>query len=556
MQRDTTKKYYVLHSWVGALTAILLFVIAFTGAVSVFGRGELKVWANPEIRDYQQHDFAAIEQLVKKHAEKVGPEYWDHIEVFLPGPHGNSQLAIIFENEIIEDGVHRHDVVWFDHHPTNLSLIQERQGDFRELLDTRRTDMADFIVGFHADLHLGSPLGLILTGLLGLTLFASVITGLFIHPKILKDLFVFRPWRSLRLLFTDTHKVLGVWGLLFHGVIGFTGAFLGLATVVLIPVAALVSFEGDQERLVETFLPEVEPVITEVSTDMRFADTLSQLEMNEPELIIGRVTLYGWGDEGAVMALSTLGSGKLSGETLEFSAVTGDIISRYTNFGRLDGVSKYVLDAMAPLHFGNFAGVWVKGLWFFLGLSTALVAATGMMIWIERRAFGAEGSLSLKSYQWISRLTAGACGGIVAATSSLFSAQLILYALGMHNGNLTSVIGLIFFGVFSVSLVWSGFRSNAYQVTKGLLTVSGLLLLFALVVNGVTTGDWIVNSISDSRWITVGVDIALLVFGVGLIVAGLYLPAQRPQRERMSQDKKIFLAKEKPKHAESEVELV
>ena len=39
---------------------------------------------------------------------------------------------------------------------------------------------------------------------------------------------------------------------------------------------------------------------------------------------------------------------------------------------------------MYPLHFGNFGGVAVKVLWAFLGLTTALLPLSGMMMWIER----------------------------------------------------------------------------------------------------------------------------------------------------------------------------
>ena len=48
-KRDQLKKFYVLHSWVGVITGILLFVIAFTGAMSVFARPDLKLWANESL---------------------------------------------------------------------------------------------------------------------------------------------------------------------------------------------------------------------------------------------------------------------------------------------------------------------------------------------------------------------------------------------------------------------------------------------------------------------------------------------------------------------------
>ena len=50
MQRDTTKKFYIVHSWLGVITGILLFILAYSGAYSVFGERELKVWSNFDIR--------------------------------------------------------------------------------------------------------------------------------------------------------------------------------------------------------------------------------------------------------------------------------------------------------------------------------------------------------------------------------------------------------------------------------------------------------------------------------------------------------------------------
>ncbi|MEO1204506.1 MAG: PepSY-associated TM helix domain-containing protein, partial [Pseudomonadota bacterium] len=245
MQRNTTKRFYVIHSWVGALTAILIFVIAFTGAVSVFGRPEIKIWAHEVSHVPSPVDAQAIERLVAEHANTLPREYLDEIQVIMPGVRRSPHLSIYFEKETeLESGRVEHHVIRFDHDPRSHEFIERREGDPVELFETERKDLADFIITFHADLHLGDPLGLLLTGLLGLTLFASVVTGVITHRKVLKEAFTFRPFRSLRLLFTDSHKVLGVWGMLFHGTIAFTGAFLGLAVVILLPAAAFVSFEG------------------------------------------------------------------------------------------------------------------------------------------------------------------------------------------------------------------------------------------------------------------------------------------------------------------------
>ncbi|MDN4015330.1 hypothetical protein QX233_23040, partial [Chryseobacterium gambrini] len=67
---------------------------------------------------------------------------------------------------------------------------------------------------------------------------------------------------ELGVVVNDAHKIMGIWGSLFHGVIGFTGAFLGLATIILLPAAAFVSFGGDQGKLVAKFTAMPEPVIS------------------------------------------------------------------------------------------------------------------------------------------------------------------------------------------------------------------------------------------------------------------------------------------------------
>ena len=58
---------------------------------------------------------------------------------------------------------------------------------------------------------------------------------------------------------------MGIWGSIFNIVIGFSGAFLGLATVILLPAAAFVSFGGDQDKLIETFTVIPEPIISHVN---------------------------------------------------------------------------------------------------------------------------------------------------------------------------------------------------------------------------------------------------------------------------------------------------
>ncbi|MCP8898503.1 PepSY-associated TM helix domain-containing protein [Gilvimarinus xylanilyticus] len=533
MQRDTTKKFYIVHSWLGAVTGILLFIVAFTGALSVFGHPELKIWATPEIRGNVVHDYQSIDYLLQQHARRVDPDYLDHIGVTLPGASSAKQLSFSFAKEThLENGGHEHHLIVYNHHPQTLELQSTFTGTSEEWFAQRSGDMANFMTTFHADLHLGNPWGLVLTGLLGLTLFASVITGVLIHRKILKDLFSFRPFRSLRLLFTDTHKVLGVWGLLFHGVIGFTGAFLGLVLVLLVPVAAFVSFAGDQEKLVETFLPEPEPALTGEPATPQYASVMESFSRNHPNLTILDTDIHGWGDSGALFAINTSGGNTLSAfVTHEINAISGEPVAAYSTFGRHDSVSGTMLDAMYPLHFGDFGGLLVKVIWALLGIGTALVAVTGMMIWVERRAYGPEGSLSVAAYQRVSRFTVGSCMGLVIASLALFYGQLLLNVPGPQ---MNFWLGVIFFTTWSAILFYALIRRNSYRTIKALFALCGLQALGVPLVNAISTGDALPLALMNGKHVTAGVDLSLLLVAGICLWSARKLPSERPASGRFT----------------------
>ena len=527
MKRDTLKRFYEIHSWVGIVTAVLIFVICYTGAVSVFGRPELRIWSNHDSRSYEKHTPQVIERLVREHALTIPEEYRDEVIIEFPGVRTATKLYIIFEyHKEIENGRPEHHLIRFEHDPKTLELLSRSEGTEAELDETLPADMATFIFTFHADLHLGKPIGLLLTGLLGLTLFASIVTGVFIHRKILKEAFKFRPFRSFRLLFTDSHKALGVWGLLFHGVIGFTGAFLGLTMIVLLPAAAYVSFSGDQEALVAKFFPTHEPEKSGIYSEIRIADIIETVNSSGDYGKISFLTIMAASDKNAQVTLNTMsGPDDMAGKTLIYKVENTEKVDEYTTFSRIGGLAGPMLDAMYPLHFGTFGGIAIKFLWFILGLSTALLSVTGAMIWVERRTFGAVGKLSMKTYDSISRFTAGACCGLVLAVGSLFYAQLLVRVPGYE---MEFYLASTFFVVWIAGILWGAFAKNSYRIIKDQITASGIVYLGVPLLNALVTGDHLFNVFEKGHYVTAGVDLTLLFAGVGLVYTGMKLPSSRP----------------------------
>jgi len=508
-----------LHSWVGVITGILLFVIAFTGAVSVFARPDIKLWANESLHQPSAATPEIIAELIHDAADNTDASFHHEIHAFLPGPRVWTNLVLILEQDHDEDPDAQ--ALWLEYHPQTLELVKRWQGNTEELFEQRSQDISDFIGGFHADLHLGR-VGLILTGLLGLTLMASIATGLFIHRKILKELFSFRPDRSLRLLLTDTHKVISVWGLLFHSMIGFTGAFLGLATVLLVPAAAFVSFSGDQEKLLETLSPEVYPVLSATSADMQVQSILEQVYNNQ-ELEPFRVSIYGWGDKNAVGFVDSINRERMPRENHKFQMSNAQALETTTRFETVGGASSQILDVIYPLHFGNFGGVPLRILWAVLGLSTSLIALTGMMIWVERRAYGAEGNLAPRHYLHLSRFTIGSCAGLVLACSSLFIFQRLAPQWAEEG----------FFAVWAIALTLSQLRKNEYQTCRALLGVSSAALLLLPLADALTLERHLFNTFLFSHF--TAMSLSLLALGIGLGVLAKRLPKQRPESQVKTQ---------------------
>ncbi|MGH1370817.1 MAG: PepSY-associated TM helix domain-containing protein [Cellvibrionaceae bacterium] len=511
-KRDQLKKFYVLHSWVGVITGILLFVIAFTGAMSVFARPDLKLWANESLHAPSNVTPEVVEKMLNDATTKVDPSFLFEVHAFLPSPRVWTNLVLILEQD-------HHDkpdaeALWLEYHPQTLELLKQWQGDPHDLFEQRSTDMSDFISGFHADLHLGQ-LGLVLTGLLGLTLMASIATGLFIHRKILKELFSFRPDRSFRLLLTDTHKVISVWGILFHAMIGFTGAFLGLATVLLVPAAAFVSFEGDQERLLETFSPEIQPALSGVAAPMPVKQVLDDAFAKQGAHPL-RLSVYGWGDKNAVGFVDVINDTKMPRETHSYSMKDAQPQEIGTSFSRVGGVSGSILDVIFPLHFGNFGGVAVKIIWALLGISTSLIALTGMMIWVERRAYGSEGSLSKTNYLRLSRLSVGSCAGLVLACSGLFGLQRLA----------PTQVASGFFYLWALATLWALLRDNEYQSGRQLLGLSGVLLLLLPLLDSFTLTQTLLNHSVFSHFSVITA--SLVAIGAALCVVAKKLPSARP----------------------------
>ncbi|MEC8327743.1 MAG: PepSY-associated TM helix domain-containing protein [Pseudomonadota bacterium] len=518
MKSISIKKLFQLHSWVGVVTGILLFIVAFTGAFAVFSKPYLSIWASASENHVSSTVSAKkIEHLINHYAKKVPSDFRENIHVYMPKGYGYTRLVLLYESHDGDENYDHETAYVFELNSQNYALENEFYGPAGEYYQNRQSDMGNFIAHFHADLHLGRPIGLILTGFLGLTLMVSVITGLFIHREMIKQLFTFRRKKSTDIVASDGHKLFGVWGCVFHFVIGFTGAFLGLATVILLPAAAYVSFNGDQDKLIETFTAMPEPIISEQYQPTEIAKIISQTHVLDSKAELLDLTIMALNDENSVVYARMLGGENFAPRILEFAG-DGSLNKSMSSFGNIPGPAIKVVEWIFPLHFGNFGGIFVKTVWAVLGLTTALIPLSGVMMWIAKRSRGQNPEISKIGYQRWNRFIIGTCGGIVLACFILFPVQITLnmfFTRDLHN----NLISLVFFGCW---LAWMAMcilpidykrllNLNIILVALSLLLVVPLKLLFQ--------SSYLSQLTNSNYLIVTSVDLVCLLLAIATLFA-------------------------------------
>lgn len=527
MKSITLKKLFLLHSWVGIITAILLFIVCFSGALAVLSRPELKIWANPELHQLNTVPSEKVTQLINHYHQQVPKEFGKNIHVYLPTGHSTHLLTILFESHDGDKNYDKEAAYAYQFDPRNYELVNEYYGSASDFYKQRKTDAPSFIGRFHADLHLGRPVGLILTGFLGLTLLVSIITGLFIHRQLIKELFTFRRKKEFDIVVTDAHKIMGIWGSLFHALIGFTGAFLGLATVILLPAAAFVSFGGDQDKLVEKFTAMPEPIISNNYQATDINTILIDAKQRYPKARIVDMTIMAHSDKNAEVYLRLIGGEAVASQLLQYHG-NGAFSKSMSSFGDIPGPAIKVLELLFPLHFGNFAGVFVKLVWACLGFTTALLPLSGMMMWLAKRSRGSKPTLSARSYQRWNRVIIGSCGGLVLATAILFPAQVLLnnfVPAHMHN----SYFGPLFFYSWLVWALFAAFPINYYRYLHFTMAFTGLACVAVLPLNLAFSSSH--AFMANNRLVTV-VDVSFLVIGVLILVTTSRLRFKQFKREK------------------------
>ncbi|MEM6746268.1 MAG: PepSY-associated TM helix domain-containing protein [Pseudomonadota bacterium] len=516
--RERQIRIYDLHSWTGIALGLFLYVVCFTGSVAMFARDEIKSWEDPALRLTVAETPVAINETFSSWVE----EHSDGYELTFLGfnfPTAHQPFYSAQLNRRPEDG-------------GDIDFVTGRwDTEAGEPIVAKGSGLSTWLLDFHRDLMWpdelgGRQIGRGLVGLAGVVLLLSIISGVVAHTKIVQELYSLRYWRSVRLKWQDTHKVIGLWTLPFSSMIAVTGAYLGVITL-LLPIVAMIMFKGDIEGMIEELgFGQADPVGEKAQ--MLSIDEIAEMQHPDSGELPAHVYMRHYGDQGAVFEVIYESKDDLkNGDVVTLSGVTGEEVEG--SVINQPSPANRTLRAMSPLHYGTYGAIALKLMYFVLGLMLSAIVALGTMMWIERRLHGNEGNKSEAFYRRLSHLNVGVTLGLPAATAVLFYAdKLAFHGPGSH----VIMSGWIYLGTVAAAIGYAFWRQNDYRATVELLLGVGAMLVVLPLVNTVATGDLFITKLFAKNQDWAWLDLAFLLVGSAVLVAATKLPQRRPDAKK------------------------
>lgn len=344
------------HAWLGLLISAAMYLICLSGALAVFNQ-EFERWEQPAVEEDTRvrPELAAqgLEHFVDRYGRDSG-----HFHVVFPTS-GIPRLVV--END---------DIAHFVRDDGTLGKVEA-------------APWTQMLIDLHYYLHLPKNFGMILVSVCGALLLALIVSGVLAHPRIVRDAFRFRRGGNGTQANIDLHNRLSVWGLPFHLTIAVTGAYYGLVGL-LVSLAAHAFFDGDTQAVsAPVFASEPSGYGLEDGELPDIARAVDHVLREDPQ---GRpifLTIHDPGTVDEFVEIYVQQPGRLIySENYRFSP-DGELIELG---GYRDGAGgKQFVYSFYRLHFGDFAGLGTKLLYFILGMMLAVVSATGVSIWLGKR---------------------------------------------------------------------------------------------------------------------------------------------------------------------------
>ena len=352
----SNRVWFRVHSFTGVITGLLLFVICWSGTFAVMSN-EFDWLVTPEAR-----------------VESGGPvQSWgtiaDAVQAAYPSAVVGWLSAPLHPASAAQVGVDlpQQSAVWVYVDPATAEI----QGA-RSYLNLQR-----FFRSFHYNLFL-PEVGLYLVSLFGVTMLVSLVAALVFYKRWWRRFFKLPRGRG-RAFWSETHKLAGLWSVWFLLVIGVTGVWYLFEAGRADFGDGKASFAGSGDFAVHGIPAATsDPALPLLPLDAlveRAGELRPDLALRH--IFLGEDTAIFQGQAGYLLVRDRANQLHLDRRTgaLVYDQTPHD----YSLYWRWS-------DTADPLHFGDFGGLWSKGIWFVFGLLLSGLILTGTWLHAHRLA--------------------------------------------------------------------------------------------------------------------------------------------------------------------------
>jgi uncharacterized iron-regulated membrane protein len=422
------RRWFEIHSWLGVITGLMLFLICWSGTTAVLSY-EIDWLLDPRLRvepQPQRTSWGELAEAVRlAHPEANGislhaGEYARsavHADIELPNGDARRVYLNPYSAEVLGT--------------TSLFNVQR----FFRNLHMSLFDVSNDYGGYW------------FVGAFGILLLVSTVTPLLFYRRWWRGFFTLKTGRGARVFWSDVHKLAGVWALLFSLLMAITGIWY------LLEWAKPIAYP-------ETPRVETPPKTSHPTSAADLDALVDRATATWPELQIRTVGLPEGSYWGRVVYLDGQATGWLvrdRSNRVLMDPATAEI--RYRQSSESIGWPARWIDTADPLHFGNFGGLGIKLLWFGFGLLLSGLCLTGTYLHVQRlRSSGAQrartrGATSANVI-WVALLIGAGVLGIISlgdyrAGDALDSQLDIAPAVAAFLIAWTVVTALVMFGLFS-----------------------------------------------------------------------------------------------------------
>jgi uncharacterized iron-regulated membrane protein len=364
------KTWFRIHSFTGVITGLLLFVICWSGTFAVISH-ELDWLVTPEVRSNNSVPDGQVLNWQKVY-EAVVAAYPEGKVQWMEKPLYHHSTAQVVINLPDQDYVR----IYVD--PISFDLL----GSYSYL------NVQRFFRNFHMNLFLPYEIGSYIVMFFAITLLLSAIAALYFYSRWWRRFFRFN--ETAGSVWSELHKLAGLWSLWFILVIAITGCWYLFELMRSHIGDGKIVYTGSGEYAVHQ-LPK--PTSHSSSPLLSVNELVSKAKSVRPDMDFTTIG-FDWGDDQQGPSFYVDGQShhwlvRNRANQVTLDSRTGEVLynqnaSDYPVYWRWS-------DTADPLHFGDFGGLISKIIWFIFGLFLSGIVLTGTWLHARRLVREKEG---------------------------------------------------------------------------------------------------------------------------------------------------------------------